>query len=632
MARPKVDYLAWIVLAAIVAGFIVHSISLNFTQDDAFISYRYVRNLIQGHGLVFNPGERVEGYTNFLWIIVLATAAKLGGNIIKVSKVLGVAAGCVSLYLTYGISDMIFRTGRAPAGEGRRASSELARAGRPHWLLALLAPLLLASNSAFAYWSISGLETAFFVMWVLLATYVYLADGRLVFVAAALATLTRPEGALVFAIIVLHLVLTGREPRHVRLRAGLEQTVGYLALVLPYLAFRILYYHDILPNPFYAKTGLSLEYVKSGAAYFWTFLGHYGLWGAVYLVPIVFCRHLGPKAKLVLAVLYGYSAYVILVGGDVLRVDRFFLPVVPFAYVVVALALASLHSALNKAWKRSTWPFVPVVLALGFAAFSFFWPRSYVLSTRKYEVGLCSKMAGYAEVLRHSFGDRFTLAASTIGAVSYFTDVTVIDMLGLTDRYIAKHPETIPGLSSQWKERTFNSQYVLSRDPDVILFSTGMRPSAPAEKALFLSSKFRRNYYLYYLGRILGAVYKKKGAYSGENVVFGNPAFVDLYGEATRVTYGGRGFALAIDKLEEAIKLGPEDFPRAYEFMGTCYLGLGKADSAAAYARKAISMDDYCVEAHHLLETIYRAQGDSAGEREERAKVLRYDPERYDRP
>ncbi|MCY3959730.1 MAG: hypothetical protein OXG65_15775, partial [Chloroflexi bacterium] len=42
-----------------------------FISDDAFISFRYVRNLLEGHGLVFNPGEYVEGYTNFLWVLEL---------------------------------------------------------------------------------------------------------------------------------------------------------------------------------------------------------------------------------------------------------------------------------------------------------------------------------------------------------------------------------------------------------------------------------------------------------------------------------------------------------------------------------------------------------------------------------
>ena len=50
-----------------------------FLTDDAFISFRYVRNLLEGHGLVFNPGEYVEGYTNFLWILELAALWGLFG-------------------------------------------------------------------------------------------------------------------------------------------------------------------------------------------------------------------------------------------------------------------------------------------------------------------------------------------------------------------------------------------------------------------------------------------------------------------------------------------------------------------------------------------------------------------------
>ena len=43
-----------------------------FVCDDAFIAFCSVRNLVEGHGLVFNPGEYVEGDTNFLWVLELA--------------------------------------------------------------------------------------------------------------------------------------------------------------------------------------------------------------------------------------------------------------------------------------------------------------------------------------------------------------------------------------------------------------------------------------------------------------------------------------------------------------------------------------------------------------------------------
>src|SRR5207247_899918 len=46
--------------------------------DDAFISFRYAQHLVDGYGLVFNPGERVEGYTNFLWTMIMAAVIWIG--------------------------------------------------------------------------------------------------------------------------------------------------------------------------------------------------------------------------------------------------------------------------------------------------------------------------------------------------------------------------------------------------------------------------------------------------------------------------------------------------------------------------------------------------------------------------
>ena len=49
-----------------------------FIQDDAYISFIYARNWVEGHGLVFNPGEHVEGYTNFLWTVLMAIPIRIG--------------------------------------------------------------------------------------------------------------------------------------------------------------------------------------------------------------------------------------------------------------------------------------------------------------------------------------------------------------------------------------------------------------------------------------------------------------------------------------------------------------------------------------------------------------------------
>jgi hypothetical protein len=65
-----------------------------WVANDAFISFRYARNWVEGHGLVFNAGERVEGYTNFLWILLLSPFQAAGASLPPVSVVL--TTGCNS--------------------------------------------------------------------------------------------------------------------------------------------------------------------------------------------------------------------------------------------------------------------------------------------------------------------------------------------------------------------------------------------------------------------------------------------------------------------------------------------------------------------------------------------------------
>src|SRR5579863_3651258 len=59
-----------------------------FTIDDAYISFRYAKNLARGMGLVYNAGEHIEGYTNFFWTVLLACGVKLGLDPVVLAKVL----------------------------------------------------------------------------------------------------------------------------------------------------------------------------------------------------------------------------------------------------------------------------------------------------------------------------------------------------------------------------------------------------------------------------------------------------------------------------------------------------------------------------------------------------------------
>ena len=128
--------------AACAALFLYQILTFNVLQDDAFISFRYVQNWLNGHGLVFNMGAKVEGYTNFFWIILLAVLTKIGFPLIETAR----AAGALAAFAAMGLAAY-----SAEKFYPKRSSL---------WILTV--PLLLAANGSLAFWAAAGLETGLF--------------------------------------------------------------------------------------------------------------------------------------------------------------------------------------------------------------------------------------------------------------------------------------------------------------------------------------------------------------------------------------------------------------------------------------------------------------------------------------
>lgn len=140
---PKTKIILITVIAIFSFLFIYHALLVWFTQDDAYISYRYVKNFLDGDGLVFNQGERVEGYTNFFLIILMICFGLFGLDYIVVSKIIGITSGIGILVLMVLWINKIFED-------------------KPPLVLTVAALWLLVTNGVFAYWTVSGLETLLF--------------------------------------------------------------------------------------------------------------------------------------------------------------------------------------------------------------------------------------------------------------------------------------------------------------------------------------------------------------------------------------------------------------------------------------------------------------------------------------
>lgn len=209
--------------------------------DDAYISFRFADNLARGFGLRFNGGgPRVEGYSNFTWVLLCAGALRAGWDVLLFAKLAGLACAVATMWVAWRW---------CAAMRGRDDA------------LALLAPAVLAANSHFAHWAVMGLETPLATLLVL-ATFarfdLEMRDpARRLFspLLAVLAAMTRIDSLLFLCpvgILGAWLVLAGRLPVRRMLAWGVLAALPFGA----YQAWRVSYFGELLPNTYYAKQRL----------------------------------------------------------------------------------------------------------------------------------------------------------------------------------------------------------------------------------------------------------------------------------------------------------------------------------------------------------------------------------------
>lgn len=578
---------SYLIIALAVAGFLYNCYGYNLTQDDAYISFRYAANFLAGEGLVYNHGEHVEGYTNFLWVMLLALfKGVFGVDYVLASRFLGVAAGAVIFYLIYLLLKHHFE--RIPV------------------FLQISLALMLLGNLSLPYWSVASLETSAFACMALAAIVAEYRRPQLTPALLIIATLLRPEGALVFGVILIYRIISER-------KLPVLYILMYVVPLLPFAVFKLAFYGSLFPNPYYAKSGVGLEYIQSGLEYLWHFARTVGVYGVIFVAPLLMIRRLWSKYSLIYIYVLLYVAYIVWVGGDVLKVYRFFVPVAPALYFIFAMSVLELMSLVVKNRQRIV---TPVLLAIvGFTIGSYVLSREHVRAYGEAERNIIGKMHFVTTMLKKHMGPDFSLAASTIGMSGYqLLGQRVIDMLGLTDAFIARNPEQVEGMVSSWKEQRFNARYLLEQQPDFILFSTGYKPSAPAERALMLHSEFRRRYHT--VGFLRENAYKvvwmrKSKVDMTRDVVHTDFEFVNKLSDGIyHLSHSTPDVALSY--LRESRRRLGEDYPVLSYTMGECFQKMNQMDSAMVYFQQALQIDSLCWEARANLVVIANQTGDTA--------------------
>lgn len=214
-----------IVFATILTRFLV-AYCTNYTADDSFITFRYAENVAAGKGFVYNEGERVLGTSTPLYTLVLALLLKSGLPIVLLTRIVNIAADCLTSTLIF----LLLRQFR--------------------WGVGILAALFYVLFPRVMVWSVSGMETSLFVLLVVGTLYFYVKrkfDLAALFLGLTL--LTRMEGAILgFAILVDFIFRYKAFPGRMVLWAG--------GVVLPWFVFSFLYFGSPVTNAVPGKRAL----------------------------------------------------------------------------------------------------------------------------------------------------------------------------------------------------------------------------------------------------------------------------------------------------------------------------------------------------------------------------------------
>jgi arabinofuranosyltransferase len=274
---------------------------INYTTDDPFITFRYADNIVAGEGPVYNPGERVEGYSNPTWLLLMTAASALLPDdrplaMLWVAKFLGVVLTVCMVLVVY-------------AAERRALPDRLP-----------VASLFLAANPCLWVWSVSGLEAPLCAFLIATVLYDEVVKGGTLTGATAIGLLavSRPEMPLLLIVYLAYRWVETKAPPW-------RNSAAFLLAVAPFLAyfgFRVWFFLDIFPNTYYAKAA-SHDWA-GGFGYLWQSLRQFHMyWTMLPLLVIGLVTRRGPGRNLALVFLVAYTLFIVASGGDWMPAARF---------------------------------------------------------------------------------------------------------------------------------------------------------------------------------------------------------------------------------------------------------------------------------------------------------------------
>ncbi|MQC26234.1 MAG: hypothetical protein DWG76_02140 [Chloroflexi bacterium] len=437
------------------SSFVVEGERYFVLNDDAMISMRYAHNLVRGEGAVWNAGERVEGYSNPVWMLYMAFWHLLPISLSKMSLPIQITG---ALLLA---TNLVF---------ARRIALLLTK---NEWI-ALGAATMTAFYGPLNNWGLLGMEVSALVLMVSIATWWTLkaaGDGRFdyrPYILLAVGTLVRMDMAVPFLTLLGINLWLDKAHRSQHLKFGF----GWLAAGLGLQTIlRLAYYGEWLPNTYYLKvTGMPLL-VRVGNGLIALFKLVWNTGWLLALLPFSALLYRRERATLTLLALFADQvAYSVYVGGDAWEhkggANRYISLAMPLFFILLTTAASTLIEKLAtlRDGKRLPAQNLKHGLLIAFVLLTLVQVNS-TLST-DLSITCCPlrislfTSSGYrsnidftvaneeyvriARALNHMSTPEASIAVVAAGAIPYFSDLPAIDLLGKSDAVIARTESHLP--------------------------------------------------------------------------------------------------------------------------------------------------------------------------------------------
>ncbi len=381
--------------------------------DDAYIHFQFARNLATGHGFSFNPDQPIPGSTSPLWVVLLAALSLLGLPLWLVAKALGIMALAAAAVLAWRLALPLVATPVAALAVGA--------------LTALDGRLLWAAPS--------GMEVTLFAALCLAAFLARPTNGgpgatrRFLLVAAlcGLATLTRPEGYLLTAVLAVDLYVRFRPSwRIVAAGAAL-----YVALAAPYVVFCLLTTGHPLPTTFYAKASpLGAGTLPNAGQYALGFIYYLFLTNAAMalLAPVgaVVLWRQGGAARAIVAWPLLLAVEQALLSPALYHFGRYVMPLEPFfaLWAVVGIGRFTRVSASGETVRRA----LPALALVVVGVFTLnLWVGTYAYSVQNID----AMHVVLGRWVKRHVPAGVPVALNDIGAITYVSQHPAVDIEGL---------------------------------------------------------------------------------------------------------------------------------------------------------------------------------------------------------